>query len=60
MTDTPCIKVCAIDAGTGLCAGCGRTIEEIARWAAMTDAERKGIMGELPQRHRRTPPPIEK
>jgi predicted Fe-S protein YdhL (DUF1289 family) len=55
MIDTPCIKVCAIDASTGQCAGCGRTIEEIALWAAMTDAERKRIMRDLPQRRRTQP-----
>jgi hypothetical protein len=60
MIDTPCIQVCVIDAGTGLCAGCGRTIEEIALWAAMTDAERKRIMRDLPQRHRRARASIEK
>ena len=28
---SPCINVCAIDASTALCAGCGRSIDEIAR-----------------------------
>jgi len=48
--DSPCIKVCVIDATTGLCAGCGRTLAEIAGWAAMTDVERRRIMRELPAR----------
>ena len=47
---SPCINVCVIDAATGLCAGCGRSLEEIAGWAAMTDAERQRIMRELPAR----------
>jgi predicted Fe-S protein YdhL (DUF1289 family) len=50
---SPCIKVCTIDAGTALCAGCGRSLDEIACWAAMTDAERQRIMGELPLRQAR-------
>ena len=50
---SPCINVCVIDAGTALCAGCGRTLDEIARWAAMTDAERQRIMRELPARQAR-------
>jgi predicted Fe-S protein YdhL (DUF1289 family) len=47
---SPCINVCAIDAGTGLCSGCGRSLDEIARWARMTDAERQRVMRELPAR----------
>ena len=50
---SPCINVCAIDAGTALCAGCGRSLDEIARWTAMTDAERQRIMRELPARQAR-------
>jgi predicted Fe-S protein YdhL (DUF1289 family) len=47
---TPCIKVCVLDARTGLCAGCGRTIAEIAAWSGMSEAERARIMAELPAR----------
>jgi predicted Fe-S protein YdhL (DUF1289 family) len=47
---SPCINVCAIDAGTGLCVGCSRSLDEIARWAMMTDAERQRVMRELPSR----------
>ncbi len=48
--ESPCIDVCEIDRATGLCLGCRRTIEEIAGWAAMTSAERRRIMAELPAR----------
>ena len=48
---SPCTRVCTINPGTGLCAGCGRTIEEIARWSQMTDDERRCIMSSLPGRH---------
>lgn len=47
---TPCIKVCVIDAATGLCAGCGRSLAEIAGWTAMTVGERQRIMRDLPVR----------
>jgi uncharacterized protein len=50
---SPCIKVCAIEAATDLCAGCGRTRAEIAHWGGMTDAERDRVMTELPARRRR-------
>jgi predicted Fe-S protein YdhL (DUF1289 family) len=45
--ETPCIKVCAMDARTRVCIGCGRTLEEIARWGTMNDGERKEIMDRL-------------
>ena len=48
--ETPCVDICEIDRVTGLCAGCGRTIAEIAAWASMTGAERRRIMSELPAR----------
>jgi len=47
---TPCIKVCEIDPASQLCAGCGRTLAEIGRWGAMSDAERSAIMAGLPAR----------
>jgi len=50
MVSTPCIKICTLDPQTGLCAGCGRTLEEIARWGGMTESERQRIMQLLPQR----------
>jgi predicted Fe-S protein YdhL (DUF1289 family) len=50
MIETPCLKICTLDAGKGICLGCGRTIDEIARWAGMSAAERSRIMSELPER----------
>ena len=50
MIETPCIKVCTLDASTGLCLGCGRTIDEVAGWSRMSPAERTRIMAELPSR----------
>jgi len=57
---SPCISVCAIDAGSALCVGCGRSLDEIARWASMTDAERQRIMRELPARQARAPQAAER
>jgi predicted Fe-S protein YdhL (DUF1289 family) len=50
---SPCINVCVIDATTGLCAGCSRSLAEIAGWTAMTDLERHRIMRDLPARQGR-------
>jgi hypothetical protein len=53
MIESPCTKVCTLDAHSGLCLGCGRTIDEIARWTAMSEAERTRIMAALPARRGR-------
>jgi len=47
---SPCVKVCQMDPERGLCLGCARTLDEIANWAAMSDAERERIMAALPAR----------
>jgi len=50
MIETPCVKICTLDARLGLCLGCGRTVDEIARWTSMTASERAQVMLELPGR----------
>ncbi len=50
MIETPCVEICTLDARSGLCLGCGRTIDEIERWTAMSKAERARVMSELPWR----------
>jgi predicted Fe-S protein YdhL (DUF1289 family) len=47
---SPCIQVCAVDAASGLCLGCRRTLAEIAGWSRLTEAERARILAELPAR----------
>ncbi|MGH1421788.1 MAG: DUF1289 domain-containing protein [Hyphomonas sp.] len=47
---TPCIKVCAIEAKSGWCLGCGRTLPEIAKWSALEISQRDFIMDDLPRR----------
>ena len=50
MIVSPCRKVCVMQPDRDVCAGCFRTIEEIAHWSAMTDGERARVMPELPAR----------
>lgn len=47
--ETPCINVCVVDRH-GYCSGCRRSLDEIARWGRMTDAERRAVMAFLPGR----------
>lgn len=53
MVDTPCVKICRMLEGEGLCRGCGRTLDEIARWTSMSPDERRVIMAGLAERLRR-------
>jgi predicted Fe-S protein YdhL (DUF1289 family) len=48
--ETPCVNICLLDTESGLCAGCGRTTDEIARWVEMTPNQRRAIMAVLPER----------
>ena len=45
-----------VDGESGLCMGCYRQLSEVAQWSRLTDAERAGIMAELPQRRSRIRP----
>ena len=47
---SPCIGVCAMDAGSGFCLGCLRTIDEIAAWSRASEATRRAINSALPPR----------
>ena len=50
---SPCISVCEMDAATGLCAGCLRTLDEIAAWSVLDDAEKQAVLKRLPLRRAR-------
>jgi len=50
---SPCNSVCTIDAGSGLCAGCYRTLEEIASWIDLSEGERRALLAVLDQRRER-------
>ena len=52
--DSPCTKVCVMDADSRYCIGCSRTLDEIARWGTMDDAERAAVMAQLPARRRQS------
>jgi predicted Fe-S protein YdhL (DUF1289 family) len=40
---SPCVSICTMDAQTGLCTGCLRTIDEIAAWSVLDDDERRAV-----------------
>jgi predicted Fe-S protein YdhL (DUF1289 family) len=47
---SPCINVCQMDEATGWCAGCLRTLDEIACWSVLDDADKRAVWAELAQR----------
>lgn len=49
---SPCIKVCTVDPATRLCAGCGRTLDEIAAWFGASAAEKWAIIHAVAARSR--------
>jgi hypothetical protein len=50
MTPSPCINVCRMDAATGWCEGCQRTLREIGLWSGMSDADKRAVWQALPAR----------
>jgi predicted Fe-S protein YdhL (DUF1289 family) len=40
---SPCISICRMDAASGFCEGCLRTIEEIAAWSRMDNADKRRV-----------------
>lgn len=47
---SPCISVCRMNAGAGLCEGCLRTIDEITQWSRASDSAKRAIWQALAQR----------
>lgn len=47
---SPCVSVCVMDANSGLCQGCWRTLDEIAAWSTMSDAGKRATWGRIAQR----------
>ena len=52
---SPCTNVCRMDARSGWCEGCWRTIDEIAAWAALDDAARRAVLARIAARRAGAP-----
>lgn len=50
---SPCVKVCMVHPTERICTGCFRTLDEIAAWSRMSDAERADLVAALPERAQR-------
>ena len=47
---SPCNRICVVHPTLRMCIGCGRSLDEIAGWMALSETERAGIMAQLPAR----------
>lgn len=47
---SPCISICRMSAGSGLCEGCFRTAGEIAAWSRASDADKRRLWTTIEQR----------
>ena len=54
---SPCVGVCYLDAESGYCRGCLRTMEEISRWISLDDEARRRVIESLPGRKIPVRPP---
>jgi len=50
MLPSPCLSVCTMEAASGLCHGCLRTLDEIAAWAAMSEGGKRIVWSRIEQR----------
>jgi predicted Fe-S protein YdhL (DUF1289 family) len=50
LVPSPCINICRIDPDTGRCAGCRRTLDEIAAWSRADDTAKRAIWARLAER----------
>jgi hypothetical protein len=54
---SPCIKICRMDAASGWCQGCHRTLAEISGWFTMRDDQKRVVLADLPRRRGEPSPP---
>ena len=44
---SPCIQICRVDSASQRCEGCGRTLDEIACWSRMSEADKAPVWERL-------------
>lgn len=52
--ESPCIDVCEMDARSGLCKGCFRTIDEITAWSQLEDDGKRAVLARIAEREATT------
>ena len=57
IVESPCIGVCQMKEDQSVCAGCYRTLAEIAAWSRMTEEERTSVVAAARERKAQALPP---
>ncbi len=47
---SPCVSVCEMDEASASCKGCFRTLDEIAVWSILDDAEKQAVWAAIEAR----------
>ena len=47
---SPCVSLCLMHPSAGWCDGCLRTLPEIGGWSRASDAEKRAVWAQIPQR----------
>ncbi|QDF95516.1 hypothetical protein CJ010_02590 [Azoarcus sp. DD4] len=47
---SPCINICRMDADTGWCEGCQRSLDEIAGWSRASEDDKRRILAAVTER----------
>jgi predicted Fe-S protein YdhL (DUF1289 family) len=47
---SPCVNVCRMNEAKGVCEGCWRTLDEIAVWSLLDEAEKRAVWSDLARR----------
>lgn len=55
---SPCVSVCRMDTGSGLCEGCFRTLDEIRDWGRSDDAAKQRMWADIRTRLLQTYPDV--
>ena len=50
LVESPCVRECVVDAASGWCRGCYRTLAEISYWTSFTPAQQRALLDQLEQR----------
>ena len=58
MVPSPCRNICVMHEPSGLCVGCGRTLDEIAAWSKLDDKAKRAVWTLLPRRLATLPPGV--
>jgi uncharacterized protein len=49
---SPCVSICELDVARSRCKGCYRSLQEIAAWGGLSDADKRAVWEQIEERQR--------